>query len=76
MDKEGFAIVSTFQRLEYLLWGGVKIYCDHRNMAYIFSPGALVEKLSKATAQRLLHWRTYLGQFDYQIVHIPSSGNC
>ena len=25
VDKEGFAIVSTFQRLKYLLWGGVCI---------------------------------------------------
>ena len=33
VDKKGFAIVSTFGRLEYLLWGGVHIYTDHRNLA-------------------------------------------
>ena len=58
VDREGFAIMSTSQRLEYLLWGGPNIYCDHRNMAYIFIPGALVAELSKKTAQRCLYWRT------------------
>ena len=31
VDKEGYAIVSTFRRLEYLLWGGVHIFTDHRH---------------------------------------------
>ena len=35
VDKEGFAIVSTFKRLPYLLWGGVAIPCDNRKLAYI-----------------------------------------
>ena len=30
VEKEGFAVVSTFKRLEYLLWNGVQIYTDHR----------------------------------------------
>ena len=68
--------MSTSQRLEYLLRGGVNIDCDFRNMAYIFSPGALVAELPKATGQRRLHWQTYLGKLDYQIVHIPGSKNC
>ena len=38
VDKEGFAIFSTFKRLDYLFWNGVNIYCDHRNVAYIFHP--------------------------------------
>ena len=49
MDKEGFAIVSTFKRLPYLRWGGVTIYCDHRNLANIF--GANGAPTSKAVAQ-------------------------
>ena len=28
LDKERFAIVSTFKRLPYLLWRGVTIHCD------------------------------------------------
>ena len=78
MDKEVFAIVSTFQRLdlEYLLWGGVNIDSDHRNMANIFSLGGLVAELPKATAPQLVHWRVSLGQLDYQIIHIAGSENC
>ena len=33
VEKEGFVIVSIFQRLEYLLRGGVRIYFGHQTMA-------------------------------------------
>ena len=59
MDKDGFAIVSTFKRLSYLLYGGVTIYCDHRNRAYIFSANGA--PTSKAAAQRLQGWHVFLG---------------
>jgi len=76
VDKEGFAIVSTFRRLEYLLWYGVHIYTDHRNLAYIFDPEACVSSVPKTTAQRLEHWKTVLGQYDYTIKHIAGERNC
>ena len=38
VDKKEFAIVSTFHGVEYLLWGGVRIYTDHLNLAYILNP--------------------------------------
>ena len=31
VGKEGFAVVSMFQQLDYL-WGGVHIYFGHKNM--------------------------------------------
>lgn len=31
--------------------------------------------LSKATSQRLEHWRTFLGQYKFTIVHIPAADN-
>ena len=31
----GFTIVSTFRRLEYLLWGGMCIYTEHRSLAVV-----------------------------------------
>ena len=74
VDTEGFAIVSTFKRLPYLLWGGVAIHCDHRNLAYIF--GANGAPTSRAVAQLLQGWRVFLGQFLYTIVHIPGDENC
>ena len=74
VDKEGFAIVSTFKRLDYLFWNGVNIYCDHRNLAYICRPAA-TGVTSKAAAQRLQGWSAYIGQFRYTIVHIPGARN-
>ena len=53
VDKEGFAIVNTFRRLEYLLWGGVRIFAGHRNLKYGFNPGECVTSVTNAVAQRL-----------------------
>ena len=53
VDKEGFAIVNTFRRLEYLLWGGVRIFAGHRNLKYGFHPGECVTSVTNAVAQRL-----------------------
>ena len=73
VDKEGFAIMSTFKRLPYLLWGGVAIDCDLPNLAYSFSANGA--PTSKAVAQHLQGWRVFLGQFPYIIVHIPGDEN-
>ena len=75
IDKEGFAIVSTFRRLEHFLWNGVHIFTDHRNLAYIFDPEACVTSVSKALAQRLEGWKCVLGQYRYTICHIPGDRN-
>ena len=40
IDKEEFAIVSTFRRLEHFWWNGVHIFTDHRNLVYLFDPDA------------------------------------
>ena len=56
VDKERFATVNTFRRLEYLLWGGVHIFTDHRNLTYIFNPEACVTSVTKTIAQRLGSW--------------------
>lgn len=60
-DKEAFAIVSWRKRGEWMLYEGVTIFRDHHSLAYIFSSTMLVAELSKTPAQRLVHWRTYLG---------------
>ena len=75
IDKERFAIVSTFRRLEHFLWNGVHIFTDHRNLAYIFDPEACVTSVSKALAQRLEGWKGVLGQCRYTICHIPGDRN-
>ena len=74
VDEEGFVIVSTFHRLEYLLWGGVRIYTDHRNLAYIFEPEACVSSVLKTAAQRLENWKMALAQYDY--MHVSGERSC
>ena len=75
MDKEAFAIVSTCRRLEYLLWEGFAVYCDHRSLAYIFHPGATSVPPTKMAAQRLQRWSAYLGQFKYTVVLLAGTEN-
>jgi hypothetical protein len=40
IEKEGFAIVESLQKLEYLcaIDEGVSIFTDHRNLLFIFNP--------------------------------------
>lgn len=59
-----------------MLHEGVTILSNHCILAYVFPPTVLVAKLSKTTAHRLLHWRTYLEQFRYKIMHIPAGEDC
>ena len=63
IEKEGFAIVSTFRRLEPSGWYGVQIFTDHRNLAYSFDPEACVTSVSKALAQRVEGRKCVLGQY-------------
>ena len=37
VHKERFAMVCTFRLLEYLFWGGVRIYIDHPRRAFYWS---------------------------------------
>ena len=75
VDKESFANLSAFQRVPYLLSDGSNIFCDHRNLAYIFNPQSCGVMLSKAASQRLAGWRACMSQFKYVIQHIPGEDN-
>jgi hypothetical protein len=74
-DKEAWAIVVAYRRLEYLLWGSVYIFTDHRNLAYVFSPSEAVTTISKTTSSRLARWAVLLGQNAYTIYHIAGELN-
>ena len=75
VNKRSFAILSALQRVPYLLWDGSNISCDHRNLAYIFSPQSCGVTLSKAASQRLAGWRACMIHFIYVIQHIPGENN-
>ena len=75
VDKDSFAILSAFHRVPYLLWDGSNIFCDHRNLAYIFSLQSCGVTLRKAASQCLTGWRACMNEFDYVIQHIPGEDN-
>ena len=75
VDKEFFAILSAFQRVPLLLWDGSNVFCDHRNLPYIFSPQSCGVTLSKAASQRFTGWRACMSQFNYVIQHIHGEDN-
>ncbi|CAN0217617.1 unnamed protein product [Ascophyllum nodosum] len=75
VDKKSFAILSAFQRVTYLLLDGSNIFCDHRNLAYTFSPQSCGVTLSRSASQRLAGWRACMSQFNYGIRHIPGGDN-
>ena len=54
----------------------MRIYTDHRNLAYIFEPEACVSSLPKTAAQRLENWKMRLAQYDYTIMYISGERNC
>ena len=74
VEMERFAIVSSCKRLTYLLWGGVAIHCDNRNLPYILCTNGTPE--SKAVAKRLQGCRVCLARFPYTILNIPDDENC
>lgn len=76
VNKETFAIVGERRRGEWMLHDGDTLFSDDRKLAYMFPPTVVVAKLSKTTAQWLLHWRAYLGQFCSEIMYIPGENNC
>lgn len=39
-EKEAYAIVQTFDRMDYIFWGShpIHVFTDHRNLLYVFAP--------------------------------------
>ena len=66
MDEESLAILSAFQRVPYLLWDGSNIFCDYRNLAYIFSS-------QLCGVKSLVGWRACMSLIIYVIQHIPGN---
>ena len=66
---------ERFSARAVLAVGWLEHVCDHRNLAYIFSPQSCGVALSKAASQRFAGWRACMSQFNYVIQHIPGKDN-
>eukprot|EP00644_Phytophthora_capsici_P014219 jgi/Phyca11/98936/e_gw1.3.1324.1 len=55
IEKESYPIVHACEKLEYLLLRpqGFRLYCDHRNIIYLFCPN---KELKRHVRGKLLRW--------------------
>ncbi|KAE8997590.1 hypothetical protein PR001_g19545 [Phytophthora rubi] len=74
IEKEAYPIVCACDKLSYLLLrpGGFRLYCDHRNLVYVFAPGQEVKKHIRG---KLLRWSTKLMEYRYEVEHIDGDSN-
>ncbi|RAW36593.1 hypothetical protein PC110_g7144 [Phytophthora cactorum] len=73
-EKEAYPIVCACDKLSYLLLrpGGLQLYCDHRNLIYVFAPGKEVKKHIRG---KLLRWSTKLMEYRYEVEHLDGNSN-
>ena len=54
----------------------MRIYTDHRNLAYIFKSKACVLSVPKTAANRLENWKMMFAQYDYTIMRVSNELSC
>lgn len=76
-EKEAFAVVETFRRLNYMLAcaDNVTVFTDHRNLLFTFHPTAVEPSLGRHKVLKVIRWALYLSAFSYTIEHIPGELN-
>lgn len=75
-EKEGFAIVESMCRLDYLVSGHVVSICtDHANLVYIYDPYGKNPGIPRHTASKLMRWALKLSAFRYVVEHLPGERN-
>ena len=76
-DKEAYPIIATVLRLDYLLQSshGYTLFCDHRNLVYIFDPRKGRPGLLAHSHARLQRWAMILSSSPYTIEHLAGEKN-
>lgn len=77
VEKEGFATIATLDRLSYLTRGRgkLRLFTDHSNLQYIFSPDVKTTDARKTTVDRIERWKVLLYSFHYEIRHVEGKHN-
>lgn len=69
-EKEGYAIVESMCRLDYLVQGSdVNIFTDHANPVYLYDPYGSNPGIQRHTASKLMRWEIKLSAFRNTIEH-------
>jgi RNase H-like domain found in reverse transcriptase len=76
-DKEGYAIMQTCERMDYLLRcpAGFSLFSDRRNLVYIFDPRGQNPGLAQHSEARALRWALNISSYNYVIEFIPGVDN-
>ena len=76
-EKEGYAIVQAFGKMDYLLMGApnVRVFTDHRNLLFVYAPLALEPSLGRHVVSKVQRWALYISRFRYVIEHVPGQQN-
>lgn len=76
-EREAFAIVQAFRRLDYLLScdSTTRVFTDHRNLLFAFNPVAMEPSLGRHKVLKVVRWALYLSALTYRIDHVPGDIN-
>ena len=71
-EKEGFAVVESMCRVDYLAMGReVSIYTDHANLVQLYDPYGKHPSIPRHTASKLMRWAIKLSAFRDVVEHFP-----
>jgi RNase H-like domain found in reverse transcriptase len=73
-EKEGFAIVDTVTKVDYLLLSHdeFSILSDHLNLTYIYNPLSADPTLARHVVHKLQRWALKISVFSYRMEHVMS----
>jgi RNase H-like domain found in reverse transcriptase len=76
-EKEGFAIVDTVTRLDYLLLSHdeFSILSDHLNLTYIYNPLSADSTLARHVVHKLQRWALKMSVFSCRMEHVMGELN-
>jgi RNase H-like domain found in reverse transcriptase len=69
IEKEAYAIISSFDRLYWLLQrtDGFSLFTDHNNLVYVFNPHGYPGSPSTHSAAKLIRWALKLSTYLYTV---------
>jgi RNase H-like domain found in reverse transcriptase len=76
-EKEGFAIVDTVTKVDYLLLSHdeFSILSDHLNLIYIYNPLSADPTLARHVVHKLQRWALKVSVFYYRMQHVMGELN-
>ncbi|MDR3427875.1 RNase H-like domain-containing protein, partial [Silvimonas sp.] len=72
-EKEGYGLLATCERTEYLVSRAAKlhVFTDHNNLVFLFDPKAEGPCASKSAGDRVERWRVTMSRYNFEIHHVP-----